>query len=62
MPIHFASLDRVADQVLDHLRLGHHTVLVGSPGCGMTTFVGSLAARIAETAFSSAALTAKLGV
>jgi hypothetical protein len=45
-PVHFSSLDRVAERVLDHLRLGHHTALVGSPGCGMTTFVGELAARI----------------
>ena len=51
MPVHFSSLDIVADRVLDHLRLKHHTVLVGSPGCGMTTFVDSLAARISGDGF-----------
>ena len=51
MPVHFSSLDIIADRVLDHLRLKHHTVLVGSPGCGMTTFVDSLAARISGDGF-----------
>jgi hypothetical protein len=50
-PIHFSSLDRVAERVLDHLRQGHHTALVGTPGCGMTTFVGSLADRIVGEGF-----------
>lgn len=51
-PVHLSSLDRVGERVLDHLRQGHHTALVGSPGCGMTTFVGALAARIAGSGFS----------
>jgi len=51
VPVHFSSLDRVADRVLDHLRQGHHTALVGSPGCGMTTFVGPLADRIGGDGF-----------
>jgi hypothetical protein len=50
-PVHFSSLDRVAERVLDHLRQGHHTALVGSPGCGMTTFVGPLADRIGGGGF-----------
>lgn len=50
-PVHFSSLDRVAERVLDHLRQGHHTALVGSPGCGMTTFVGVLADRIGGDRF-----------
>lgn len=45
--VHFSSLDRVTERVLDHLRQGHHTALVGSPGCGITTFVTDLAAIIA---------------
>ena len=49
--VHFSSLDRIAERVLDHLRLGHNTALVGSPGCGMTTFVGPLAERIADDGF-----------
>ena len=52
MPVHFSSLDRVAERVLDHLRRGHHTALVGSPGCGMTTFVGHLADRIGGDGFA----------
>lgn len=51
VPVHFSSLDRVAERVLDHLRQGHHTALVGSPGCGVTTFVGPLAERIGEDGF-----------
>ena len=51
VPVHFSSLDRVAERVLDHLRQGHHTALVGSPGCGMTTFVGPLADRIGANGF-----------
>jgi hypothetical protein len=51
VPVHFSSLDRVAERVLDHLRQGHHTALIGSPGCGITTFVNSLADRIAGAGF-----------
>ena len=51
MPIHFSSLENVAGRVLSQLRLKRHTALVGSPGCGMTTFVGSLADRIAGEGF-----------
>ncbi len=51
VPVHFSSLDRVAERVLLHLRQGHHTALVGSPGCGITTFVGSLAGRISGEGF-----------
>lgn len=50
--VHIPSLDRVAERVLLHLRQGHHTVLVGSPGCGMTSFVTNLAASIAESGFT----------
>jgi hypothetical protein len=52
VPVHFSSLDRAAERVLDHLRQGHHTALVGSPGCGMTTFVGPLANRIGRAGFA----------
>ena len=51
VPVHFSSLDRVAERVLDHLRQRHHTALVGSPGCGTTTIVGPLAERIGEDGF-----------
>ena len=51
VPVHFSSLDRVAERVLHHLRQGHHTALVGSPGCGMTTFVSPLADRIGGEGF-----------
>jgi len=51
VPVHFSSLDSVAERLLDHLRKGHHTALVGSPGCGMTTFVGPLAERIGRDGF-----------
>ena len=47
--VHILSLDRVASG-LDHLRQGHHTALVGSPGCGMTTFV-SVATGISADGF-----------
>lgn len=53
VPVHLSSLDRVAERVLDHLRQGHHTALVGSPGCGMTTFVTDLAAGIAGCGYRS---------
>ncbi len=49
--VHILSLDRVAERVLDHLRQGHHTALVGSPGCGMTTFVSVLATGISADGF-----------
>jgi hypothetical protein len=49
--VHISSLDRVAERVLDHLRLGHHTTLVGSPGCGTTTFVTDLSAEIVNCGF-----------
>ena len=51
MPVHFSSLDRVAERIIDHLRREHHTALVGSPGCGTTTFVTDLAAEIAALGF-----------
>ena len=50
--VHISSLDRVGERVLDHLRQGHHTALVGSPGCGMTTFVSDLATRVAGNGFA----------
>ena len=50
--VHISSLDRVGERVLDHLRQGHHTALVGSPGCGMTTFVSDLAAKVAGNGFT----------
>ena len=40
--VHISSLDPVGERVLDHLRQGHHTALVGSPGCGMTRAAGHL--------------------
>lgn len=49
--VHLASLDGVADRVLDHLQQGHDTALVGSPGCGMTAFVANLAPQIAGYGF-----------
>ena len=49
--VHISSLDRVAERVVDHLRQGHHTTLVGSPGCGITTFVARLSDRIVEDGF-----------
>ena len=49
-PVHFASLDRVREAVLDHLRQGHHTALVGGPGCGTTTCVTDLDRRISLVA------------
>jgi hypothetical protein len=51
VPVHFSSLDRVAERIIDHLRREHHTALVGSPGCGTTTFVTDLAAEIAALGF-----------
>ena len=50
--VHIASLDHIADRVLAHLRQGHHTALIGSPGCGMTTFVSSLTAKIGTDGFA----------
>lgn len=50
--VHISSLDRVGERVIDHLRQGHHTALIGSPGCGMTTFVTDLANRIAGNGFT----------
>ena len=50
--VHISSLDRIAERVVDHLRQGHHTTLVGSPGCGITTFVARLSDRIAGNGFT----------
>jgi hypothetical protein len=50
--VHISSLDRVSERVLDHLRQGHHTALVGSPGCGMTTFVADLVAKLVGGGFA----------
>lgn len=49
--VHISSLDRIGERVIDHLRQGHHTALVGSPGCGMTTFAAGLADKIAGNGF-----------
>lgn len=51
-PVHISSLDRTGERVIDHLRQGHHTALVGSPGCGMTTFAAGLADKIAGNGFT----------
>ncbi len=51
--VHLSSLDGVAERVLDHVRQGHHTVLVGSPGCGMTTFVADLVTGLAGAGYRS---------
>ncbi len=50
--VHIASLDRIGERVIDHLQQGHHTALVGSPGCGMTTFVNDLMAKAGDRGFT----------
>lgn len=50
--VHISSLDRVGERVLDHLRQRHHTALVGSPGCGMTTFLSHLTAKMVDSGFA----------
>jgi MoxR-like ATPase len=50
-PVHFSSLDRVAERVVEQLRRERDTVVIGSPGCGMTTFVSQLAAAVAGDGF-----------
>lgn len=57
--VHISSLDRIGERVIDHLRQSHHTALVGSPGCGMTTFAVGLADRIAGNGFTVTRLDAK---
>ena len=49
--VHISSLDRISERVLNHLRQDHHTALVGSSGCGVTTFVSELAAKVADSGF-----------
>lgn len=49
--IHFSSLDPVVERIINHIRREHHTAIVGSPGCGTTTFVTDLAAEIAKCGF-----------
>jgi hypothetical protein len=49
--VHFSSLEAVADRVIDHVRREHDTALVGSPGCGISTFVTDLAAEITSLGF-----------
>jgi len=50
--VHISSLDHISERVIDHLRQGHHTSLVGSPGCGITTFAAGLADKIADHEFT----------
>lgn len=50
--VHISSLDRIGERVTDHLRQGHHTCLVGGPGCGITTFAAGLADKIAGSGFT----------
>lgn len=50
--VHISSLDRIAERLLNHLQQGHSAALVGSPGCGVTTFVTDLANRIAGNGFT----------
>lgn len=49
--VHIASLDQITERVIHHLRQGHDTTLVGSPGCGITTFVAKLSANIVDNEF-----------
>jgi len=58
--VHISSLDRAGERVLDHLLRGHHTALVGSPGCGITTFVEDLRAKVADAGFTITHLDAGL--
>jgi len=51
--VHLASLDGVADRVIDHLKQGHDAALVGSPGCGMSAFVANLTALISAAGFEA---------
>ena len=50
-PVHFSSLDGLVERIVGHIRREHHTALVGSPGCGITTFATDLAAEIANYDF-----------
>ena len=49
--VHISSLDLARERVLYHLRQSHHTALVGSPGSGMTTFLGNLTESIGNAGF-----------
>lgn len=40
--VHLFSYYQISAKIFNHLNQGHHTALVGSPGCGISTFIISL--------------------
>lgn len=49
--VHLASLDNLGERVVDHLKQGHHTAIVGSPGSGVTSLITSVTVQIAGAGF-----------
>jgi len=57
--VHLTSLDRVVERIVGHLKQDHHTALVGSPGCGATTFLAALKGQLADAGFELVHLDAR---
>ena len=47
--VSFPSLEPFAEKVVSHLKEGHDTAMIAAPGCGATTFWGTIEGRLVGT-------------